>query len=69
MLYKMPTNGMETLDILNNETFCRDVILDFEWRKSGDGALDYQMVTWSKDQSLRLWAPDQETQYRCKRVQ
>ena len=43
----------------------RDVILDFEWRKSGEGALDYQMVTWSKDQSLRLWAPDQETQYRC----
>ena len=27
--------------------------------------MDYQMVTWSKDQSLRLWAPDQETQYRC----
>ena len=23
------------------------------------------MVTWSKDQSLRLWAPYQETQYRC----
>ena len=27
--------------------------------------MDYQMVTWSKDQSLRLWAPYQETQYRC----
>ena len=42
----------------------RDVILDFEWRKSGPGSLDYQMVTWSKDHSLRMWAPDQETQYR-----
>ena len=43
----------------------RDVILDFEWRKCGTGALDYQMVTWSKDQSLRMWALDPETQYRC----
>jgi len=43
----------------------RDVILDFEWRKCGGGALDYQMVTWSKDQSLRMWALDPETQYRC----
>ena len=53
---------MSLIHILSSN---RDVILDFEWRKSGEGALDYQMVTWSKDQSLRLWAPDQETQYRC----
>ena len=39
--------------------------MDFEWRKCGPGALDYQMVTWSKDQSLRMWALDPETQYRC----
>ena len=43
----------------------KDVILDFEWRKCGTGSLDYQMVTWSRDQTLRMWNVDTDAQYRC----
>ena len=42
----------------------RDVILDFEWRKYGGGALEYQMVTWCRDQTLRMWNVDTELAYR-----
>ncbi|GFG32156.1 hypothetical protein Cfor_09334, partial [Coptotermes formosanus] len=32
-----------------------DVVLEFEWRKHRDDTLDYELITWSKDQSLRIW--------------
>ena len=44
--------------------FLRDVILDFDWRRLGPGSLDYQLVTWSRDQALRLWSVDTDIQYR-----
>ena len=40
----------------------KDVILDFDWRKCGS---DYQMVTWARDQTLRMWNIDTDIQYRC----
>ena len=45
----------------------RDVILDFEWRRclSGERSGDYQMVTWARDQTLRMWTVDTDVQYRC----
>ncbi|TPX73910.1 hypothetical protein CcCBS67573_g04826 [Chytriomyces confervae] len=33
-----------------------DVVKEFVWRKCGDS--EYQLVTWSKDQTLRLWPID-----------
>ncbi|KAJ3210145.1 hypothetical protein HDU82_008699 [Entophlyctis luteolus] len=33
-----------------------DVVKEFVWRKCGDD--DFQLVTWSKDQTLRLWPID-----------
>ena len=49
--------------------FLRDVILDFDWRRLGPGSLDYQLVTWSRDQALRLWSVDTDIQYRYSTVQ
>ena len=46
--------------------FFRDIILDFEWRRVGD--YEHQLVTWSRDQSLRIWSISQEMQYRYVRV-
>ncbi|EEC03569.1 conserved hypothetical protein [Ixodes scapularis] len=35
-----------------------DAILEFGWRKPRLDSRDYQLVTWSKDQSLHLWNVD-----------
>ncbi|VDI29347.1 WD repeat-containing protein 59 [Mytilus galloprovincialis] len=43
----------------------QDVILEFEWRKQAEGLKDYHLVTWSKDQSLRIWKIDQHLQKLC----
>ncbi|XP_074645024.1 GATOR2 complex protein WDR59-like isoform X3 [Tubulanus polymorphus] len=43
-----------------------DVVLEFEWRKQvGVDGGDYQLVTWSKDQSLRIWRIDPHLQKLC----
>ncbi|XP_056008866.1 GATOR complex protein WDR59-like isoform X4 [Ostrea edulis] len=42
-----------------------DVILEFQWRKQQEGFRDHQLVTWSKDQSLRIWKIDAQLQKRC----
>eukprot|EP00794_Sanderia_malayensis_P018843 gene18843-20739_t len=35
----------------------QDVILEFQWRiRSFKGQVEYQLVTWAKDQQLKLWA-------------
>ncbi|ELT94839.1 hypothetical protein CAPTEDRAFT_124558 [Capitella teleta] len=39
-----------------------DVVLEFQWRRPDDDCNDYQLVTWSKDQSLRLWRIDSNLQ-------
>ncbi|XP_014256669.1 GATOR complex protein WDR59 isoform X2 [Cimex lectularius] len=41
-----------------------DVVLEFEWRKHPD-SLDYQLITWSKDQTLRIWQIEPFLQKLC----
>ncbi|XP_064414503.1 GATOR2 complex protein WDR59 isoform X2 [Latimeria chalumnae] len=42
-----------------------DVVLEFQWRKQKEGSKDYQLVTWSRDQSLRMWRVDSQLQRLC----
>jgi len=42
-----------------------DVVLDFDWKRSRNDDEDYQLVTWSKDQSLRIWRVDSNLQKLC----
>ncbi|KAL4630243.1 WD repeat-containing protein 59 isoform X1 [Arapaima gigas] len=39
-----------------------DVVLEFQWRRQKEGSKDYQLVTWSRDQTLRIWRVDQQLQ-------
>ncbi|KAF4584993.1 hypothetical protein EYR40_001819 [Pleurotus pulmonarius] len=39
----------------------KDVVKEFVWRKGGQEATEYQLITWSKDRTLRFWPMDQET--------
>lgn len=43
-----------------------DVVLDFHWRNKAEESTDYQLVTWSKDQSLRIWNIDLNMQKLCR---
>ncbi|XP_041314971.1 GATOR complex protein WDR59 isoform X1 [Pyrgilauda ruficollis] len=42
-----------------------DVVLEFQWRKQKEGCKDYQLVTWSRDQTLRMWRIDSQLQRLC----
>ncbi|XP_053401808.1 GATOR complex protein WDR59-like isoform X3 [Mercenaria mercenaria] len=42
-----------------------DVVLEFQWRKKDESSRDYQLVTWSKDQSLKIWKVDTQLQRLC----
>uniref|UniRef100_A0A8C6X5U5 GATOR2 complex protein WDR59 n=1 Tax=Naja naja TaxID=35670 RepID=A0A8C6X5U5_NAJNA len=42
-----------------------DVVLEFQWRKQKEGSKDYQLVTWSRDQTLRMWRVDCQLQRLC----
>ncbi|XP_061449876.1 GATOR2 complex protein WDR59 isoform X2 [Rhineura floridana] len=42
-----------------------DVVLEFQWRKQKEGSKDYQLVTWSRDQTLRMWWVDCQLQRLC----
>uniref|UniRef100_A0A8C9SH36 WD repeat domain 59 n=1 Tax=Scleropages formosus TaxID=113540 RepID=A0A8C9SH36_SCLFO len=42
-----------------------DVVLEFQWRRQKEGSKDYQLVTWSRDQTLRIWRVDQQLQKLC----
>ncbi|XP_075694474.1 GATOR2 complex protein WDR59 isoform X2 [Rhinoderma darwinii] len=42
-----------------------DVVLEFQWRKQKEGLKDYQLVTWSRDQTLRMWRVDAQLQRMC----
>ncbi|KAK3086097.1 hypothetical protein FSP39_013508 [Pinctada imbricata] len=42
-----------------------DVILEFQWRKLQENSKDFQLVTWSKDQTLRIWKIDPSLQKKC----
>ncbi|CAH1183281.1 unnamed protein product [Phaedon cochleariae] len=43
----------------------RDVVLEFEWRKQKSGDTDFQLVTWSKDQTLLVWRIEPFIQKLC----
>ncbi|XP_028665885.1 GATOR complex protein WDR59 isoform X2 [Erpetoichthys calabaricus] len=42
-----------------------DVVLEFQWRCQKEGSKDYQLVTWSRDQTLRIWRVDNQLQKLC----
>ncbi|XP_068438872.1 GATOR2 complex protein WDR59 [Clinocottus analis] len=42
-----------------------DVVLEFQWRPQKQGSKDYQLVTWSRDQTLRIWRVDPQLQKLC----
>uniref|UniRef100_A0A8C5WKW0 WD repeat domain 59 n=1 Tax=Leptobrachium leishanense TaxID=445787 RepID=A0A8C5WKW0_9ANUR len=42
-----------------------DVVLEFQWRKQKEGLKDYQLITWSRDQTLRMWRVDAQMQRLC----
>ncbi|XP_048829115.1 GATOR complex protein WDR59 isoform X1 [Brienomyrus brachyistius] len=42
-----------------------DVVLEFQWRRQKEGSKDFQLVTWSRDQTLRMWRVDQQLQKLC----
>ncbi|XP_064611942.1 GATOR2 complex protein WDR59-like isoform X2 [Liolophura sinensis] len=42
-----------------------DVVLEFHWRKQPAGAREHQLVTWSRDQSLRIWRIEPQLQKLC----
>uniref|UniRef100_UPI0035900280 GATOR2 complex protein WDR59 isoform X3 n=1 Tax=Myxine glutinosa TaxID=7769 RepID=UPI0035900280 len=44
-----------------------DVVLEFQWRRQRDGQKYYLLVTWSRDQSLRIWRIDSQLQRLCSR--
>jgi WD40 repeat protein len=39
-----------------------DVVLEFQWRQQDEESLDFELVTWSKDQSLRIWKIETQLQ-------
>lgn len=43
----------------------RDVVLEFEWRKQRPGDVNFQLVTWSKDQTLLVWKIEPYLQKLC----
>lgn len=43
----------------------RDVVLEFQWRKHKTGDRDFQLVTWSKDQTLLVWKIEPFLQKLC----
>uniref|UniRef100_A0A1B6LD05 RWD domain-containing protein n=1 Tax=Graphocephala atropunctata TaxID=36148 RepID=A0A1B6LD05_9HEMI len=42
-----------------------DTVLEFEWRRHKEDSSDYQLITWSKDQTLRIWQIEPFLQKLC----
>ncbi|XP_077376566.1 GATOR2 complex protein WDR59 isoform X2 [Festucalex cinctus] len=42
-----------------------DVVLEFQWRPQKEACQDFQLVTWSRDQTLRIWRVDAQLQKLC----
>ncbi|KAH9947305.1 hypothetical protein B0H21DRAFT_739747 [Amylocystis lapponica] len=65
----LPQRGETTLDMFAHEnphtpieTFEGhiDVVKEFVWRKGGQDSPEFQLITWSKDRTLRFWPVDTE---------
>ncbi|KAI0689793.1 hypothetical protein BC835DRAFT_1367485 [Cytidiella melzeri] len=52
-----PQNHYDPLERFEGHT---DVVKEFVWRKGGQDNNEFQLITWSKDRSLRFWPVDQE---------
>ncbi|KAF9007714.1 hypothetical protein BDZ89DRAFT_1144435 [Hymenopellis radicata] len=37
-----------------------DVVKEFVWRRGGQDGNDFQLITWSKDRTLRFWGVDSD---------
>ncbi|XP_053694110.1 GATOR complex protein Wdr59 isoform X1 [Sabethes cyaneus] len=44
-----------------------DVVLDFAWRRNSLVHSDPELITWSRDQTLRVWRIDEEVRKLCER--
>ncbi|XP_026282882.1 GATOR complex protein Wdr59 isoform X2 [Frankliniella occidentalis] len=42
-----------------------DVVLEFEWRRVNQDSSDFELITWSRDQSLRIWRIEPFLQKLC----
>ncbi|KAJ1524264.1 hypothetical protein ONE63_010778 [Megalurothrips usitatus] len=42
-----------------------DVVLEFEWRRVNHDSSDFELITWSRDQSLRIWRIEPFLQKLC----
>ncbi|XP_038068522.1 GATOR complex protein WDR59-like [Patiria miniata] len=42
-----------------------DDVLDFQWRTHKEGSNDFQLITWSRDHSLRIWRVEPHLQKLC----
>ncbi|KAH0828570.1 hypothetical protein J3R83DRAFT_2840 [Lanmaoa asiatica] len=51
-------NDMVPVEVFEGHT---DVVKEFVWRKGGLEGSEYQLITWSKDRTLRFWPVDSET--------
>ncbi|XP_055640030.1 GATOR complex protein Wdr59 isoform X2 [Toxorhynchites rutilus septentrionalis] len=44
-----------------------DVVLDFAWRRNSLAGADPELITWSRDQTIRIWRVDEEIRKLCER--
>ncbi|XP_055599327.1 GATOR complex protein Wdr59-like [Uranotaenia lowii] len=44
-----------------------DVVLDFAWRRRSLVGTDPELITWSRDQTIRIWKIDEEVRKLCER--
>ncbi|KAH9843960.1 uncharacterized protein C8Q71DRAFT_21868 [Rhodofomes roseus] len=42
-----------------------DVVKEFVWRRGGQDCSDFQLITWSKDKTLRFWPIDAESMHKA----
>lgn len=61
-LWSMKTSSYEQkkLDLILGLTGHTDVIVDFDWRHQGQSSGSCEIVSWSKDQTLRVWNIDNQ---------
>ncbi|KAH8096852.1 hypothetical protein BXZ70DRAFT_944805 [Cristinia sonorae] len=45
-----------------------DVVKEFVWRKGGQDEGDFQLITWSKDKTLRFWPIDSEIMQKAGKI-
>jgi len=68
-LLSLPQRGETALELYGHENpkvpveiyaGHADVVKEFVWRRGGPDSSDFQLITWSKDKTLRFWPVDAE---------